>query len=295
MSAASDDDPSGTVGYGRPPKSGQFRKGQSGNPRGRPPKHVRQAELIAARHPTREAIRAEAERTIAITDASGRQQLTGRQAVIRALMVAALRGGVLAQRTVLQTLTAEDERLHRERKESFEFWHAYQKRERAWIEAARRAGAAEPDPLPHPDDIALDWRTLDVRFLGAVDEEGRAAEKQLQAYQNLCLEMVVYTQEDNRLPTKADVAPTLGLYMALHLAARLKLPPRLQGSPPMPSIAAWGQDAWGKDLERRCREAKVPFVRWRPDLRLPRLPISKLNMTWPEAADTVTRQRRAKV
>ena len=24
------------VGYGRPPKSGQFKKGQSGNPKGRP-------------------------------------------------------------------------------------------------------------------------------------------------------------------------------------------------------------------------------------------------------------------
>ena len=32
----SDDDPDYEVGYGRPPKSGQFKKGQSGNPKGRP-------------------------------------------------------------------------------------------------------------------------------------------------------------------------------------------------------------------------------------------------------------------
>ena len=32
----SDDDTNYEVGYGKPPKSGQFKKGQSGNPKGRP-------------------------------------------------------------------------------------------------------------------------------------------------------------------------------------------------------------------------------------------------------------------
>jgi hypothetical protein len=290
MSNDSDDNQPGKVGYGRPPKSGQFRKGQSGNPRGRPAKHLRQAELVAGRHPTRDAIRAEAERTIAITDASGRQQVTGREATIRALMLGAMRGGVLAQRTMIEHLMAEDERLHQERKEMFEFWLAYKKRTSGPVEAARRAGTTVPEPIPHPDDIELDWRTLEVRFLGALDEGQRATEKQLQVYQDLCLEMVAYTQEDNRFPTKAGEDGVVGPYMALHLAARMNLPPRLRKPPPLPAVAASGQHVWGKDLERRCREANVPFVRWRRDRPLPSVPLSKLGITWDAETMTLTRR-----
>jgi hypothetical protein len=38
MTGQNDDDPEYKVGYGKPPLKDQFRKGVSGNPRGRPPK-----------------------------------------------------------------------------------------------------------------------------------------------------------------------------------------------------------------------------------------------------------------
>lgn len=38
MTERNDDEPANKVGYGKPPKHTQFRKGQSGNPRGRKPK-----------------------------------------------------------------------------------------------------------------------------------------------------------------------------------------------------------------------------------------------------------------
>ena len=71
MSADRDDD-SGRpkAGYKRPPKSSQFQKGQSGNLRGRPRKRPARPELIAARHPTREALRAEADRIVIVNDAT---------------------------------------------------------------------------------------------------------------------------------------------------------------------------------------------------------------------------------
>ena len=36
----------GTVGYGKPPVDTQFKKGQSGNPKGRPPKSISRRALI---------------------------------------------------------------------------------------------------------------------------------------------------------------------------------------------------------------------------------------------------------
>ncbi len=99
-------------------KSGQFRKGQSGNPRGRPRKARTTPKLEPARFPTSEVLRAEAARVIAINDAKGRQELTTTEAVVRALGLAAMRGGVLAQRTYLEHQKAEDERLHAERQAS---------------------------------------------------------------------------------------------------------------------------------------------------------------------------------
>ena len=49
------DDAQFDVGYGKPPKSGQFRKGRSGNPRGRPKgtKNFASVVLRESRQPVR--------------------------------------------------------------------------------------------------------------------------------------------------------------------------------------------------------------------------------------------------
>ncbi len=271
------------VGYGRPPKSGRFRKGQSGNPRGRPPKPTTQSALVPARFPTRALLRAEAARPITVTDASGRQTLPSAAAVTRALLLKAMRGGVLAQRTVLQLLLAEDERFHREYKERVEFWQNYKERSRAALEAARKAGEDPPDFLPHPDDVVLNWHTLEVRFLGAIDEEERIHEKMAEAAQDLGYEMAVYTGEDNRLPDKSGEGGRLGRYMALYVLTRIVLPPRLQRSPAsyethIKAMAARGQDAWGKDLEQRCCAAGVPFVCLRRGAPPPTFPFARFGI-----------------
>ncbi|WP_431285576.1 DUF5681 domain-containing protein [Humitalea sp. 24SJ18S-53] len=283
MSAGQDDPEGQAVGYGRPPKAGQFRKGQSGNPRGRPPKVAARTELVPARYPTREALRAEAARLIAVTDASGRQTISIREAVIRSLSLAAMRGGILAQRTMLQLASDEDARFHEERRESFKFWEDYQTNARAKIEAARKAGEAEVEFLPHPDDIELDVWSLEVRILGAHNEQGRATEKTAEALQDLGYEMMIYTDEDNCLPDKQGRGGQLGLYLALHLLGHFSLPPRLRRSGAsyekhLQAISAQGTKAWGDDLERRCSGAQVPFIRWPEKLKLPTIPLSKLRI-----------------
>ena len=266
MTNETNDNKSDATGFACSPKSGQFRKGQSGNPAGRPRKQKAEpAPHPEARHPTRELLRAEAKRTIAINDASGRHELSVREASIRALTLKALKGGTMAQRTLLQYFLAEDERYHQERKENFEFWRDYQKNARVLIEAARHAGQSTPMLLPHPDDLEFDWSECWVRFLGVIDEEQLGYQTIGEQLQALAYEMAIYTAEENSLPNQDGEDGRLGVYMGLHVYARAGLPPRLRRSPEsyephILAMAALGQDAWGEDLKRRCQAIGVPFV-----------------------------------
>ena len=90
------DDDSAKPGYRRPPKSGQFRKGQSGNPKGRPRAEAKRPGPVPAHHSMRDLVRHEAARKIIANDASGKHELPTRQAVIRAQAHSALKGSVFA-------------------------------------------------------------------------------------------------------------------------------------------------------------------------------------------------------
>ena len=73
------------AGTGRSPKPGQFRKGKSGNPRGRPRKAPATGlELVPALFPTRAITRADGAGKVTITDASGRHPMSRTEAVSRA-------------------------------------------------------------------------------------------------------------------------------------------------------------------------------------------------------------------
>ena len=297
MSTPPDNDPPEAVGYGRPPKSGQFRKGQSGNPRGRPRKKSNKPVSLAARFPTRDALREEAGRQIAINDANGRQHVTVTQAVIGALALAALRGGVLAQRTYLEHQKAEDERHHRERKESFEFWLDYQKQCRVHIAAARNAGKAEPELLPHPDDVECDWATLGVQFLGPADEEEAAATNWMLEYRNLCFGMSQYIGEEVCMPIVPGDEGKIGPYFALFLIASRYLPPRLRSlrdaDAPIASEVMEQRASGGDDLKRRCEDIGLHFVRWKRGLQMPLLPVSKIGLQWPKGVPVTPAPSRA--
>ncbi len=71
-----DKEPDYEVGYGKPPRHNRFTKGQSGNPRGRPPGAKNLRTLLS------EALN----ETVIVAENGGRRKVTKRQAIITQLV-----------------------------------------------------------------------------------------------------------------------------------------------------------------------------------------------------------------
>ena len=70
------------VGYKKPPKSGQFKPGESGNPRGRPPKVKNTSDIL----------KKELDQEVTLTEGSQRITLTKKQAMLKHLVNKAVGG-----------------------------------------------------------------------------------------------------------------------------------------------------------------------------------------------------------
>jgi hypothetical protein len=155
------------VGFQHPPQHTQFKKGQSGNPKGRPKK--RDVGLGGARSANALALK-EAERMVKVREGEEVREIPAIEAVYRAQLKSATSGSPYAQRDIITRYElAEQERRERIR-EDCEFWNAYIERQREAIADAAANGQPQPTPLPHPDDIVIDYEK-GVSFSGPIDEE----------------------------------------------------------------------------------------------------------------------------
>ena len=163
------------VGYGKPPAEHRFKKGASGNPRGRPKGKKNRASpqpgfgLKAAE----EFLRKEAYRPIALREGDTIIELPAIQAVFRAMGVSALKGNRFAQRTLAEMVTRMEQDDHRARMELFGSAVEYKHQWSEVISKHEKAGLEPPRPIPHPDDMILDPSTGSVRFEGPQTKEQR--------------------------------------------------------------------------------------------------------------------------
>lgn len=88
--------PDSAVGYGKPPKAHQFKKGKSGNPKGRP-KGAKSLRTI---------VEAELSEKILVTIGGQRKKITKKEAIIAQMVTNALKGDAKSRSDVLKLIAS---------------------------------------------------------------------------------------------------------------------------------------------------------------------------------------------
>jgi hypothetical protein len=160
------------VGYGKPPSEYQFKKGQSGNPSGRRKKVPDKPR--SSDRPTQGMLLYEAYRPVMVREGEKIIELPAIQAVFRAMGVAALKGNRFAQKALAE-LVQKVEQDHRDiQYANLEAFTDYKVQLNREIERCKRLGLPDPEPLPHPDDVIIDYRQGTFRIAGPITKEEKA-------------------------------------------------------------------------------------------------------------------------
>jgi Family of unknown function (DUF5681) len=159
-----------TVGHGKPPEATRFKPGQSGNPKGRPkgkktrpevPQHERLQSIILD----------EAYRAIKVNDGSKQVSVPMAQAIMRSLAVTAAKGNTRAQKLFSELLSNTELSNKQADDEWLQTMIHYKSDWEMELERRKFQGITSlPDPLPHPDDIIVDFRRGTVAIQGPMDK-----------------------------------------------------------------------------------------------------------------------------
>ena len=162
----------------------------------------------------------EAYRLVSIREGDRIIKMPAIQAVMRGLGVAAMKGNPRAQLAFKKMTESIEAKLRAEKLALFEAAVEYKQ---AWEaeEKCDRNNLPRPDPVPHPDDIRINPRTGQVRFIGPVDDIAKKKWDRMQARKKESLEEIeglrkmLKCEPDLRTVIEQDIAHEQRLLAAI--------------------------------------------------------------------------------
>jgi len=143
------------VGYGKPPKATRFRKGTSGNPKGRP-RGSKKAQVLCRRDTFVRIVMEEVDRKVRVNDGNRVIEVTALQAVLRSLGISALKGSYRAQAKFIAIAKANEDEQNEGNLDAFKAAVEYKEWATQELETRKQAKKSIDDIIPHPEDIRID-------------------------------------------------------------------------------------------------------------------------------------------